>query len=126
MKQIPMRLGPLALLLTVISICMTVLGILTFTTARADLSMAEKYAETVETRYLLESEGQSFLKQAREDPQALLKEAQNGIFWKTLQKGEMSLSIGLEVGEESCKVVNWRFSKAWEAEEDLGGLWSGE
>ena len=75
MKQIPMRLGPLALLLMVISICMTVLGILTFTTARADLSMAEKYAQTVETRYLLESRGQSFLQEAYEDPEALLEEA---------------------------------------------------
>ena len=39
MKQIPIKLGPLTLLLTVISICLTVLAILSFTTARADLRL---------------------------------------------------------------------------------------
>ncbi len=125
MKQIPMRLGPLALLLMVISICMTVLGILTFTTARADLSMAEKYAQTVETRYLLESRGQSFLQEAYEDPEALLEEAEDGVYRKTLQEGELSLQIGLKIEGKSCQVVSWRFSRDWEADENMGGLWSG-
>ena len=40
MKQVPIKLGPLALLLAVISICLTTLAILTFTTARADLRLA--------------------------------------------------------------------------------------
>ena len=43
--QQPIKLGPLALLLTVITICLTTLAILTLTTARADLRLAEKYAE---------------------------------------------------------------------------------
>lgn len=64
MKHIPIKLGPLALLLTVISICMTVLGLLTFTTARGDLSLAEKYGDTVRLRYELEAEGQAFLGEA--------------------------------------------------------------
>ena len=52
-NRTPIRLLPLALLLTVISICLTVLAILTFSTAGADLRLAEKYAETVRTRYEL-------------------------------------------------------------------------
>ena len=44
MKQVPIKLGPLALLLTVISICLTTLAILTFATARADWRLAEKHA----------------------------------------------------------------------------------
>ena len=48
MNKAPIRLGPMALLLTVISICLTILAILTFTTARADLRLAQKYAETVQ------------------------------------------------------------------------------
>ena len=64
MKQVPIKLGPLALLLTVISICLTVLAILTFTTARADMALAEKYADTIRLRYELEAEGQSFLAEA--------------------------------------------------------------
>ena len=61
MKNPPIRLGPLALLLAVISICLTILAILTFTTARADLRLAEKYAETVQARYALEKDGQEYL-----------------------------------------------------------------
>ena len=61
MKDVPVKLGPLALLLTVISICMTVLAILAFTTARADLSLARTYAETVRERYSLEILGQQYL-----------------------------------------------------------------
>ena len=62
MRQIPVKLGPLALLLTVISICLTTLAILTFTTAEADRRLADHFAETIETRYRLESQGQAFLK----------------------------------------------------------------
>ena len=57
MKQIHVRLGPLALLLTVIVICMTVLALLAVTTARGDLSMARRYAESVETRLCCHSYG---------------------------------------------------------------------
>lgn len=63
MNQVPIRLGPLALLLTIISICMTTLSILTYTTSGADLRLAEKYAETVRVRYELEAEGQAFLQE---------------------------------------------------------------
>lgn len=64
MNQVPIRLGPLALLLTIISICMTTLSILTYTTSEADLRLAEKYAETVRVRYELEAEGQAFVQEA--------------------------------------------------------------
>ena len=66
MKHIPVRLGPLALLLTVVAICMTVLGLLTFSTARADLAMAQKLAASTQQRYELEAEGQAFLQEAAE------------------------------------------------------------
>ena len=61
MNKAPIRLGPMALLLTVISICLTILAILTFTTARADLRLAQKYAETVQARYAIEKDGQTYL-----------------------------------------------------------------
>ena len=64
MRHIPIKLGPLAMLLTVISVCMTTLGILAFATARADWNMAQKYADTIQTRYALEAEGQRFLQTA--------------------------------------------------------------
>ena len=50
MKRIPIKLGPLALLLAVVSLCLTTLSILTFTTARADMALAERFADTVSSR----------------------------------------------------------------------------
>ena len=70
MKQVPIKLGPLALLLAVVSICLTTLAILTFATARADLRLAEKYADTVSTRYALERQGQEFLRELSETDRA--------------------------------------------------------
>ena len=42
MKHVPIKLGPLALLLAVISICLTTLALLNVSTAKADERLAEK------------------------------------------------------------------------------------
>ena len=60
MKHVPIKLGPLALLLAVVAICLTILSILSFTTGQADLRLAQRYADTVKERYALEAEGQQF------------------------------------------------------------------
>lgn len=134
MRHIPIRLGPLALLLAVISICMTTLGILTFTTSRADLVMAEKYAATVQERYELEYEGQRFLQSAG-DALAEGREIsglsdtetdEKGITWKTIAREDSSLVIGIRPEEgEGYRIVNWRMIKDWSADETLGELWDG-
>lgn len=66
MKQVPIKLGPVALLLTVITICLTVMAILTLSTAGADKTMAANFADSTRIRYTLEAEGQKFLKEADE------------------------------------------------------------
>ena len=103
MKHVPIKLGPLALLLTVISICMTTLGILAFATARADWNLAQKYADTVQTRYTLEARGQGFLRDAAKACQegktlqelADTRTEEDGIFYNTLEEGEFRLKIGI-------------------------------
>ena len=135
MRHIPIKLGPLALLLAVISICMTTLGILTFTTARADLVMAEKYAATVRHRYELEYQGQSFLRTVGD----MLAEGtnagdisgtetdENGVIWKTIAQDDSKLVIGiLPDPETGYKVVSWRLLREWSADESMGDLWDGE
>ena len=74
MHQVPIKLGPLALLLTIISICLTTLSILTFTTSGADLRLAQKYADTVQIRYELEQEGQAFLQEASHTSRLIMDE----------------------------------------------------
>ena len=117
MKQVPIRLGPLALLLAVISICLTTLSILTFTTARADMNLAEKYAETMKTRYELEAEGQAFLADmsgARADA--------DGVVRATIEKNGSRLVIA--VGPDGT-IRSWRQEKEWEQDTGMGNLWAG-
>lgn len=135
MRHIPIRLGPLALLLAVISICMTTLGILTFTTSRADYVMAQAYAATVRERYELEYEGQQFLRSAGEalaegrgiDSLSDTETDENAVTWKTIVRGENSLVIGIiPEGQKGYRIVNWRMIKAWSEDESTGELWDGE
>lgn len=125
MKQVPIRLGPLALLLTVITICMAVLGVLTLSTAQSDLLTAEKYSRAVAVRYRLEALGQAFLEKEEEIP---WDEADSdGIYWKTFIEGDASLHIGLIKSEEAgCRVVSWRFARDWQEQNSMGQLWQGE
>ena len=121
MKQVPIKLGPLALLLAVISICLTTLAILTVTTARADRSLAAKYAQTVATRYELEAQGQAFLRDAARD--GLSGEAdENGVYWTSFEEGRSTLRIGLDA---DGGIVSWRQTTAWDEDTGIGNLWAG-
>ena len=130
MKQIPIRLGPLTLLLAVISICLTTLAILTFTTARADMRLAEKYAETVETRYRLESRGQALLADAAEAAENGTLERMgdpdgDGLFRQTFEDGDARLKIALRREGETVTVVEWKHERLWQEDTSLGQLWAG-
>ena len=131
MKQVPIKLGPLTLLLTVISICLTTLAILNFTTARADLRLAERFADTVQARYALEAEGQEYLREMDQlSPQAAeamqRREAdEDGVIWHVLEQGDAHLRIGLRWDNGVMQVVSWRQEKDWAQDELIDNLWSG-
>ena len=131
MKQIPIRLGPLALLLTVISICLTVLSLLAFTTARADMRLAEKYADTVGIRYALEAEGQTFLAEADAaaaqgmlDAMDGLERDAEGVWWYTIEGDGSRLRIGLLPANGAVDVEAWKHERLWEEDDSLN-LWPG-
>ncbi|MBQ9157235.1 MAG: hypothetical protein IJ137_10700 [Eubacterium sp.] len=130
MNQIPIKLGPLTLLLTIISICLTTLSILTFTTARADMHLAEKYADTVKTRYALEREGQAFLAEAEDalvnnQTRDLLgtSKDENGVIWKTFEQDGSKLLVGIAIENNHCRIVSWKQEKEWSQDMDIGNLW---
>ena len=118
MNQVPIKLGPLALLLTVISICLTTLSILTFTTAGADLRLAQRYADTVKTRYALEAQGQEYLSQL---PAASGNEAVE----HTLEQDNMRLTIRVVPDGTGFRVESWRMERIWEEDTDIGNIWPG-
>lgn len=135
MRHIPVRVGPLALLLTVISICLTTLGVLAFTTARADLRLAEKYAATVHNRYELEELGQSFLEElgqmleSGEDAGRIpgVETGEDGVLKWSAERGDFSLRVGIVPKEgKGFQVLYWTIQKEWEPEEGIGNIWLGE
>lgn len=125
MKHVPIRLGPLALLLAVISICLTTLAILSFTTGQADMRLAQRYADTAAQRYALEAEGQQFLADlcGGSSLQSGLPSVNETI------EGENGLSLHIELKQNaqgSYDIVSWKFVREWEEHTDLDNIWTGE
>ena len=127
-QEAPVKLGPLALILTVISICLAILAILSYTTARADLRLAEKHAANVTERYALEREGQAYLGEVSEALKtgSALNVDSDGVLRHRLTYGDSVLNIGLAFEEDNWQVVSWRQEQPWEPNLDIGDLWSGK
>ena len=124
--QAPVKLGPLALLLAVISICLATLAILTAATARADRALAEKYADTVRTRYELELEAQEFRRDLSEAFANGADTAQDGaVITRTFEKNGALLEVGLVPGPDGLRVIRWRQQHGWEPDESIH-VWEGE
>jgi len=132
MKELPIRLGPLSLLLTVIVLCMTTLSILTFSTARADLRLAEIYADTVRTRYELETRGQDFLAAAERGGLAAASPLADAVEHDGVRcraafetTDGFRLEIVLEQAADGWTVREWTHTRAWEENTEIGNLWQG-
>lgn len=130
MKHTPIKLGPLALLLAVISICLTTLAMLNYSTAQADLRLAEKYAKTVAARYSLETQGQELLSRLSEDASDQTPDGWDtgvdGIIRKTLEEDGMYLRIGLTSDDTGgWRIVSWTYEKDWEPDTLITDLWTG-
>ena len=118
MNRVPVRLGPLALLLTVIAICMSTLGVLSAADAAADLRLAERYAETVRIRYALEEEGQRFV-QAYDHGETAENE-------QTFARSGYTLTVVLQKQADSTAVQEWKLRRDWEENTEMDDLWTGE
>ena len=121
MKQVPIRLGPLALLLSVISICLTTLAILSFATSSADLRLARKYADTMKTRYALEQEGQAFLRDVRQGNVPAGAEEEDGMISEVFEQDGFELHIRLT---KDGRILSWRIEKQWEEDTSID-VWPG-
>ena len=128
-------LGPLALLLAVVSICVETLAILSIATASADIRIAERHADIVKLKYGLETEGSKFLGEADEavhsgmglDALTDTQTDDEGVTRKEIWKDDYRLTAGVRIDEDgNLKVVCWQIGKLWENQTDMGGLWNGE
>ena len=126
MNKAPIRLGPLALLLAAVSICLTILAILSFSTAQADLRLAEKYAETVQTRYALERTGQEYIAALNAGRETAPSPDDEGVIRAEFENNGYWLRIGLQDdGHGGFDIISWRHEKTWEQDEIIDNLWSG-
>ncbi len=131
MRETPVRIGPLSLLLAVISICLAVLAVLNMTTASADLRLAERYAQTVTARYALEKQGQEALLELSgtesADWQSMgWEQGADGIYQKRLENDGAFLQIRIAEQENGKAVVlTWKQEKEWEEDDRIENLWSG-
>ena len=131
MHQIPIKLGPLALLLTVISICLTTLSILTFTTASADMRLAQRFAQTVQERYALEIKGQEYINEAEKSLAegdniwlTELRRRADGSYEQVLEEGDTKLTIRFYVVGSEIQVNAWQMIKGWQEDDSLN-VWQG-
>lgn len=131
MKQVPIKLGPVALLLTIITICLTVMAFLTVSTAGADKNMAKMFADTTQIRCSLEEGGQEFLQQADEVlagggvltdlPDTKSYEGgPEGSIEKIIKDEGYHLTIRLEPeGEGDYRIAAWSLEKQWEENQEV-------
>ena len=130
MEGRPVRLGWLSLLLTVIILCLATLSVLSFSTARADLTLAQKQARQSQSIYALECAGQQWLAEL----DAALAQAKNeaeldvllppgtaraGTQVSAVLEGTdgRSLSVFVQLtADGGCRVTGWRQSAEWAGE----------
>mgnify|MGYP002627408206 FL=1 len=121
-NKVPLRLGPLAVLLLVVSVALTTLSILSYSTAHADLILAQRFAQSVESRYALEREGNRFLydlKQQNADDYTV----EDDIVRKEWELNGYTLRIEVRNLRE---VEKWQIRKEWEYDDTISDLWNGE
>ncbi|MBR0341894.1 MAG: hypothetical protein IJH64_06565 [Oscillospiraceae bacterium] len=129
-----LRLGPIAVFLTVVAIILTTLATLTIATSRADTVLAERFATMTAIRYSLEKEGNEFLyevTQKLESGASLnsisdLNRTGDGLYEYKAEKDGYELKIRLAPqGPDSFSIEEWKITKIWNEEELSQDIWLG-
>ena len=128
------RLGTIAVLFTVVVLCVSVLAVLSVATVRADRAMSQRYAQQVTARSELENEGQRWLRQvldAVEAHGAALTEADlpdgtaldGQTVRTTLSTGERTLTAEVELDFDGAslgyRILSWVNAADWEEDEQV-------
>lgn len=124
------RLGPIAVFLTIIAAVLASLAMLTVATSRADASLSERFAAVTQVRYELEAEGNRFLMEADEYIKG------TGAFpegaWEagdmigyTKEKSGYTLDVEIIPENGTYTVKTWKISRMWEEDDPFEDLWLG-
>ena len=116
------RLGPIAVFLTVIAIVLVTLATLTVASARADDQLSDRFARVTALRYELTAEGERFLAQADEGTlPAGASETADGTWTYEQEKDGYRLTV--EVAPETGEVLEFKVTKIWTEEDPFDDLW---
>lgn len=114
------RTSTTLILLLVTLLCVIVLLVLNLSVATANMRMADRYAETVEYQYELETEGQIWLSEV--DGQI-----DSDIHKMIGDENKRHLLITIEKDENSkYDITEWKMESPKIKEETLDNLWEGE
>jgi len=124
------RLGPIAVFLTIIAAVLASLAMLTVATSRADARLAERYADVTKLRYELEADGSRFVKEAEafhagngQLPEGSAQ-TENGLSY-TKEKDGYSLEIELADIGTGYEITGWKLRKLWVEDDPMEDLWPG-
>ena len=125
------RIGSISILFAVVMLCMSVLAVLTVTTALSDRRTAGRYGEYIQALNACQNEGQQWLAEADAYLKGQGELPQNTDVTEQelstqLQNGNMFLTIRLTVHDGQYEISEWNCRRQWEPEEEQWGLWQGE
>ena len=128
-----LRLGPIAVFLAVVAIVLTTLATLTFATSRADLVLAERFAQVTGIRYALETDGNRLLQEAGDAVSAGrplgtvsdLEETENGTYRYEKEQDGYNLQVLLREEDGVLVIEKWKISKVWNSEDLSQDIWLG-
>lgn len=130
----PIRTGALTLLIALAAVCLAVLAVLSFTTAQADLSLAEKSLDRFAQDAALENQGQQWLAgldaalASGQDPAALGESGEDGSVTVTLtgEQGRTLTITALPTPQGPLRYTLTRWQYGQQRDFDTGPqLWDG-
>ncbi len=131
------RLGPIAVFLTVIAAVLSTMAILAVSTARADTVLAERFARATRIRYELEADGNRFLSAAdgvspdasgnRSLPEGEdVSYGEDGSIVYETEKEGYGLVVRIRADENGgYSIEEWKIYRIWHEEDPMAGLWNG-
>ena len=127
------RLGPVAVFLTVITIVLSTLAVLTLASSNADVVMAERFAGVTQVRYELESEGYRFMQKVDEAIESGRSPASvagvsydgSGEYEYSLEQDGYRLDIIIRPEGSGIEIVKWKITKIWVEDDPYKDIWAG-
>ncbi len=125
-----LSIGSVAILFTVVMLCVSIFAALTVATAAADARTAKQYADYVQRLGRCESAGQQWLAEADSWLRGLGPLPEGAQQTETelsgqVEDGDMTLSIRLRLKDGGYEIVRWQLETQWKPRQELH-LWQQE